>query len=336
MIHGHGDDQHLYANISLDFSSNINPYGISDSLKSHLVENLQKANHYPEPMAQKLARLIELHKSLISNSVLVCNGSVEAIYLIAQQFSNRKSLIFQPTFLEYEDACLQHRHAIEYQEFDQFQNTNFNEYDLIWICNPNNPSGGIINRKKLLKSIVAHPKSIFIIDEAYVDFVHEKLSMENDIAKFENLIVLKSLTKSYAIPGIRLGYMIASPAIIANIEKQLMPWRINQLAIEAGFHCFYNPASSTLNKSELLNESKRFQQEINQIKGFKVIPSSSAFFLIECPCNASVLKEYLIKKHGILIRDASNFRGLGMQHIRVATQLKKENNQLIEALQQWR
>ena len=336
MIHGHGDDHHLYTNIAFDFSSNVNPYGISSELQQHLAQNIFKVTHYPEPIAQSLARTIETKKSLAFECVLVTNGATESIYIIAQHFSGKNSLIFQPTFSEYEDACKQYKHTIEFGSFKHFNETNFKEHDLVWICNPNNPTGEVTSPTILLERIKEHPHTTFIVDEAYIEFCSAKFSIEEEAGKLENLIVLKSMTKLYAMPGIRLGFMIASPKLLKIFEKHLMPWRVNQLAIVAGLHCFKNDRINTLNLNELLAASKQLQENINKIDGFKAHSSNTPFFLVECPVKASVIKDFLIKKHGILVRDASNFRGLNEYHIRIATQKYEANLALINALKLWK
>lgn len=332
MIYGHGDDLYKYANIRLNFSSNVRPGGMSAGLKQHLGNCLNDCNSYPEPRPRELEQLVEEQNKLPQGSVLATNGAVEAFYLIAQWKQNGQSLIYTPAFSEYEDACLAYNHRINFSSNTKVVNTFDYAQELVWLCNPNNPDGKVFNRDFLKTVIQRNANTLFVIDEAYVDFVEEDISLIKLIAECKNLIITRSLTKRFAIPGLRIGYLVAAPEIITELEKKLIPWRINQLAQKAGLFCLSEEKTDEFRLQESLAESKRLQKEIDKIEGFAVWKSASTFFLVKAPFKASVLKEELANNYGILIRDASNFRGLNDYHFRVSSQLPHPNKQLIKAL----
>jgi threonine-phosphate decarboxylase len=335
MIKGHGDDIYDFPDIRINFSSNVIPGGVHPSLKNHLSSCLKCIECYPDPLGEGLACQIEHHKHLSAGSVMITNGAVEAFYLIAEMFQGKKSLIFYPSFSEYEDACLKFNHQIEFFHQTTFGDVDYSGLDLVWICNPNNPDGRIYDQEKLVKEIEDNPNIIFVVDEAYTDFLNSDISLESCLPEYRNLIIVKSLTKIFAIPGLRLGYLLADSTIIDGLYRQVMPWRINALALEAGRFCFSNLDHDKQAVAGYLQESQRFQNAINDIDGFRVEPSSTTFFLVEAPFSAAVLKNHLAHNNNILIRDASNFRGLTENYFRVSVQAPKENNQLIEALKEW-
>lgn len=336
MIYGHGDDIYKYKDIRINFSSNVRPGGMDSGLKTHLQNCLDNSMSYPEPRAKELELLIEQKNNLPEGTVLATNGAVEAFYLIAQWKQNCKSVVYVPSFSEYEDACSTYNHNIDFRSNKEVSSTFKYDQELVWLCNPNNPDGKVFNRDFLKTIIRKNKKSLFVIDEAYVDFVEEDISVLNLIPECKNLIVIRSLTKRFAIPGLRIGYLAAAPEIIVELGKKIIPWRINLLAQRAGMYCLAKENQDGFNLTTLIAESKRLQREIAEINGFTVLNSNTSFFLVKAPCKASKLKEELATKHGLLIRDASNFRGLSEYHFRISCQLPNENNELIKVLKAWK
>lgn len=332
MIYGHGDDLYKYDNIRINFSSNVRPGRINSDLKDYLANCLEICSSYPEPRAAELEQLIEQKNNTKQGSVLATNGAVEAFYFIAAWKQYSQSLIYVPAFSEYEDACQKFHHNIDFSSNTEVLKTTYYKHDLVWLCNPNNPDGKVFNRHFLQAVVQQNKNTLFIIDEAYIDFVEEDISLINLVAECENLIIIRSFTKRFAIPGLRIGYLVAAPGIIAELEKNIIPWRINLLAQKAGLYCMLEENRDDFDLFELIAESKRLQCEIEKIDGFSVEESNTTFFLVKAPCKASELKEELAIKHEILIRDASNFRGLGECHFRISSQLMHENNELIKAL----
>ncbi len=337
MINGHGNNISAYKEtIVADFSTNVYNNPLTDDILNHLKNNLGSVKNYPDCNCTSLRNKIADRFKLSSDHVFVCNGSTEAFYLLAHIYKNKSSVIPVPSFAEYEDACKLHHHSIEYVSTENdISHLNISNR-LLWLGNPNNPDGRYYNREKLRSYVKENPNSIFIVDEAYIDLFKDGESMGELVQYFHNLIVIKSFTKRFAIPGIRLGYVLAHPEIIASLKKHHMPWAVNVLALKAGEFILdhFNGQDSGIHT--LLQESQQLQQEISKIKNLKVSPSQCNYFMVQLSRGkSSDLKAYLLKNHGILIRDASNFRGLDDTWIRIASQNIKNNNKLINALKLW-
>nr|WP_320119686.1 histidinol-phosphate transaminase [uncultured Marinifilum sp.] len=337
MLHGHGDDGYKFTHdIVANFSTNVWYGGYSQNLKNHLIVNWNKIDSYPESSAESLVTMIADDLSVDKNMIIATNGATESFYLIAQCFKNQSSTIIIPTFSEYEDACNVNNHKLFFMNWSELNsNSNFKS-KLVWICNPNNPTGFIL-KKNDLKSLLIRNKNVkFIIDEAYIDFTDYIDSSIDLIYDHENLIIVKSLTKNFAIPGLRLGYLLANKQLVQDIEFYKPPWTVNSLAIEAGKYLIEHKSEILPPVNYYKSASKKFQENLNNISGLKIHASKTSYFLIELEKSTSLeLKNYLISNFGILVRDASNFRGLNSSFIRVATLSEEKNQLLIEALQKW-
>lgn len=337
MINGHGNDLHNYkGKIKADFSSNVWFEGPHPSLTQHLKENIMSIQNYPEPDASSCAKEIEQFYNLSQNSCIVTNGSVEGFYILAQALNKRSATIFAPSFAEYEDACQRFNYKYEIVS-NQDINPNYKfTNDLVWLCNPNNPDGKITPLATIEKWLYDNPQCIFIIDEAYAELCVNFKSCLSLLSKHRNLIIVKSFTKAFAIPGLRLGMILTNPKLIMQIKPYQLPWSVNSMALEACTFIIKNHNSLLLDQHLLASLSKELQEQINSIPELEVTPSDCNYFIVRTKKNKTAeLKSLLANEHGILIRDASNFRGLSKQHFRIAIQSLEKNNLLISALQQW-
>ncbi len=334
MIDGHGDDLHLVKDqLKANFSSNVFN-GIDNGLLiDELKRSLDLIASYPEPDAASLAKLLATYHELSPAELLVSNGATEAIYLIAQSFRDSYSQVLSPTFSEYADACTIHGHRVEHIHSIEALSP---QCQLLWLCNPNNPTGGVIAKEQLTGLVESHPKTLFVVDQSYEYFTHEPLLCSHEALRFPNLILIHSMTKRFAIPGLRLGYITASKTLIDRLGAGRMPWSVNALAIKAGEFVVSQGLPETIDRHWLWQEAKRMASEIGRIAGFEALPTSTHFMLIKMQhAKASELKQYLIDKHGLLIRNASNFVGLDERFFRIATQTELQNELLIEALKAW-
>jgi len=336
MLYGHGDDAYLQKNkIIANFSTNVYTGKEPDGLKEYLLSQWHKINTYPEILAESLRKKIAQHHQLQETNVLVLNGAEEGIHLIAQVFQKQKTTIFTPTFSEYEDACKIHNHQLNFLTFGDIQNKLINT-DLVFICNPNNPTGEVLGIDTIKDLLEQYPKTFFCIDEAFIDFTLSIASCISLLQSHQNLLILKSLTKNFAIPGLRLGYLLASETLIKNMQKVKITWSVNALAIEAGKYIFENYATLNIPLKELLKEKDAFLKQLAPIPNFEWYLSHTHFFLGKTlKKTARELKQYLVDKHQVLIRDASNFRGLDETFFRIATLSQEENKLLQEALKDW-
>ena len=265
------------------------------------------------------------------------NGSVEAFYTIALAFREAVSAILSPTFAEYADACRMHQHIPMFFRSDEARQVLESGANLCWAGNPNNPDGHIFSILSIEDALINYPNTVFVIDEAYAAFVPGFESAVSLIRSYSNLIVVRSLTKCCAIPGLRLGYAIASARLAERLRKFQQPWSVNAMAQEAGKFLLENRIPDLIDPRVIGQLSKRLQENIAQIDGFQVIASETPFFLVEMQTGtAAELKDFLIHEHGILIRDASNFRGLNERFFRVCTRSEVDNSLLVEGLKEYK
>jgi len=336
MINGHGDDLHQYkGKIKHNFSSNVYYKGCSELLLNVLKCNLDKIQNYPSPLASELNSLAAKYFSLDKNQFLFTNGATEAFYLIAQKYRKKSVTIVQPTFAEYKDSCKINELDIEMTLWKDIEITKFNT-DLAFICNPNNPDGTMLSKVFIEKLLKEYPKTHFIIDEAYHEFTNKNESTLSLIDSNTNITVARSLTKTFAIPGLRLGYLVSNKHFIKELLKFKMPWSVNNIAIEAGKYIFNNYELLSFNSSELIKASNQLKEKVNNLQYFEVISGETTYFLVKLlRGKAPDLKQYLIDNFQILVRDATNFKGLEGEYIRLSLQSDKSNKLIVKALKQW-
>lgn len=329
MLQGHGDDIYKYQDIRINFSSNVYTHADLTSLKTHLREVIGIIRNYPEPEPFTLEAVIARKQGVPVDCVLVTNGATEAIYLIARTFALQQesfsASILHPTFSEYEDACRMYGIPL-------LSDNDAKAHSILWLCNPNNPTGSVVSPEKILQ--YAQQYDYVVVDQSYEDYTQAPMLSAQEAASSRNILQLHSLTKSYAIPGLRIGYIIAHPTIIGKLRQYVGPWAVNSLAIEAGKWLIENDVRVLPDLNTYLAETERLRQRLSQIPGIKTTETQTSFILAQVtPCTAAELKDYLARNHHILIRDASNFRGLTPHHFRISTQSLEENNLLINAIQ---
>ena len=334
MIEGHGDDLYKYGKkIVSNFSSNVYNRIDHSGLYQRLNERLSTICSYPEPMPYSLESEIARRYSLTPRQVCVTNGATEAIYLIAQVFQGRISAVLGPTFSEYADACRVHRHKVKpFYSLDALPE----DAELVWICNPNNPTGEVRNKEDLKALVDSHPDKLFIFDQSYEYFTLKSLLGIKEAASFPNVILLHSMTKQYAIPGLRVGYFTASEGLTDDVRCRRMPWSVNSLAIEAAKYLLEEGDGISADIPQLLAERERLPNLLLATGMLEIWPTDTHYMLIKLRMGkAATLKDFLAVNHGILIRDASNFEGLDERFFRIATQTPEENDKLVKAISEW-
>ena len=334
MIEGHGDDLYKYGKkIVSNFSSNVYNRIDHSGLYQRLNERLSTICSYPEPMPYYLESEIARRYSLTPRQVCVTNGATEAIYLIAQVFQGRISAVLGPTFSEYADACRVHRHKVKpFYSLDALPE----DAELVWICNPNNPTGEVRNKEDLKALVDSHPDKLFIFDQSYEYFTLKSLLGIKEAASFPNVILLHSMTKQYAIPGLRVGYFTASEGLTDDVRCRRMPWSVNSLAIEAAKYLLEEGDGISADIPQLLAERERLTNLLLATGMLEIWPTDTHYMLIKLRMGkAAALKDFLAVNHGILIRDASNFEELYDRFFRIATQTPEENDKLVKAISEW-
>ena len=338
MIYGHGDDVHLYGDIRLNFSSNIYAHADITPLTDYLAREIACIRHYPEPMPASLEANIAIKEGIDAECVVVTNGATDAIYLIAEACQELGLLshgILQPTFAEYADACIKAGLSVTNEEYnsDNILRTDRHNHT-VWICSPNNPTGKTISPDHLLS--IARKHKAIVIDQSYELLTTCASLSACEAVSSDNIIQIHSMTKCCAIPGLRLGYIVAPSHITRVIRRHIRPWSVNALAIAAGQFIIATGFRAVADLHQYLSEAQRLQQQLNAIDGICAMPTSTNFILCHTSLGtASQLKEWLALNHKILIRDASNFHGLSAGHFRVAAQAPNDNDMLINAIRQW-
>ena len=207
---------------------------------------------------------------------------------------------------------------------------------MLWLCNPNNPTGSVTDKAWMEELIRCNPQVCFVIDQSYEYFTLQPLFSAAEAAAFPNVLLLHSMTKRYAVPGLRLGYITGNAGLLSLIRNNRMPWSVNAVAIEAGLFLTEKGVPHSLDMTVYLDETQRLRARLEALGGMDVWETQTHFMLV---ClrfgKASALKEYLAEKHGILIRDASNFEGLDERFFRIATQTPEENDRLVDAIAEW-
>lgn len=343
MLHGHGDDLYAFgSDIEFNFSSNVISGFSHDGLRCHLASCWHLLAHYPEPDAATAEAEVANWLHVRPDEVLLTRGATDAIYLVAQMARGRKAIILEPTFAEYRDACRLHGVQAKscfggvesIENLESIENPSLP--DLVWLCNPNNPTGDVIPKAALTNLVDNHPATLFAIDQSYGAFTLEPLFTPQEAASRPNLLLIHSMTKLFAVPGLRLGYVTACPSLVARLRAERQPWAVGTLAAEAARYLVRHADEYGFDLPLLLKERARVSEALTRLGGIETSPSQTHFLLCRLRTgNAAALKEHLALHHRLLIRDASNFHGLTPGHFRIAVQGRKADDRLIRAIGEW-
>jgi threonine-phosphate decarboxylase len=331
----------------LDFSANIHPFGPPEWIKTIVADSMTAISVYPDPAYEEpTKRLAELN-DVSPEQVLVTNGGAEAIFLTAKLFAGKRAVIVQPTFGEYEQACLHYRVETRDVFYDGGFRFPLEELesqmawaDVIYVCRPNNPSGTVTPEQgiRALLERCEETETFLVVDEAFADFLSEPDSfLTRMLSQFNSLILLRSLTKMYSIPGLRIGYLLTSSTIIAKLRRWQMPWSVNGIAGEVvralPNHDPYVIEARTFVSEELA----RIRERLTELR-FYMSPSQVNFYLLydlEAPNKTEELFAFLAKNR-IIGRHTHNFKGLNGYFIRFAVKTDEDNDKLLACLAAWR
>ncbi|MBP1640784.1 MAG: Aminotransferase, class [Bacteroidetes bacterium] len=335
MIEGHGNDLHHYGDkVKSDFSSNVAARRVPEALLAFLATQLEAIATYPEPDSETLRNALGNRLQVDANQVFVTNGSVEAFYTIAAAFRQSRSLVLIPSFAEYEDACRMHDHTIFYKSNELLREAGSVRPQLVWLGNPNNPDGRLYAAKEIEEQLQQNPDAVFVVDEAYGELCSGFESVVGLVNRFDNLIVVHSMTKQYVLPGLRLGYMVTSRSLATRLRSFSVPWTVNTLSQKVGIYLMSCEEFRIQSKENILRRSIALQKRFSSLPGITVTPSLCNFFLIRTDgLEAAIVKKKLMNDFGLLVRDASNFRGLNNHAVRISVQSEEENEQLFIAME---
>ncbi len=325
----------------LDFSVSANPFGPPPEVKKAV--NSAAIDRYPDSESAEFKHTLAKHLNTSSKNIIAGSGSMELIRTIASAYFGGNDVIIIPeaTFGEYEIACRIAGSKILTHPINESDGFKLNPDELansiqahrpkaVFLCNPNNPTGQYLSRDKIEQILSACKDTLLILDEAYVSFTEDPwdaLSLINH----ENLIILRSMTKDYALAGLRLGYAVASPEIISTLQKVCPPWNVNSVAQLAGITALNNRDYLSHCQDGIL-QAKRFLYKRLAHLGMEPLPSQAHLFLVKVG-NATQFRQGLLQ-YGILVRDCTSF-GLP-QYIRIAPRTLPECERLIHAISEMR
>ena len=338
--HKHGGDIYSYKDC-LDFSANCNPLGTPESVRQAVCDSIDRLKDYPQVGYAPLRNAIAEYEDVLPEHVICGNGAAELVFSLCQAVRPRKALIPVPTFAEYEQALESVGCQVEHvllREEDGFQmQENFIDWlhkdlDMVFLCNPNNPTGVLTDRGLLFQilRVCREMGILLVVDECFLDFVEQgmRYTLKAQLSRYHNLFILKAFTKRYAMAGVRLGYGITeNTELIENMTQVTQPWNISVIAQAAGVAALKETAYVEKGRNLIFGESPWLKDELGKL-GMEVYPSEANYIFFKGP---SGLFEAAVKQK-ILIRDCSNYPGLKAGFYRIAVRTHEENEQLIRGL----
>jgi threonine-phosphate decarboxylase len=332
----------------LDYSSNMNPLGPPPSVANAIRQFAASIDRYPDPAVRKLTQRLAAMHGIAQEAVLVGNGAAELIDLAARVRKPVTCAIPAPSFIEYADAVRKTGGSVllvQLQEDDGFDLDRRRVEDALarhgkpsmwFIGSPNNPTGRLVD-PAVIRMLLDDGQHV-VLDEAFIDFVPngEAISLLRLAAEHPRLIVLRSMTKFYAVPGIRLGYAVGHPDTIAAMRELQVPWSVNGLAQEIGLAVLDEEQYATRTAAWIAEERPYLEQSLAAI-GLQVVHGVTNYVLFALPSAWRVTAEQLQRcmgEQGILIRDASRFEGLDVRYCRIAVKLRRDNDKLLAAMAQ--
>ncbi len=350
---GHGGDltgaRRTYGLTEIvDFSANINPLGLSPAVVRELMARIPDIVHYPDPYAQDVQQTLARFLGVEPATLLLGNGSIELIYLLPRILGITAAAVPTPGFSEYRygvslvgavctDIPLRPPHyAWDLNDILPL----LPRVDMMFLCNPNNPTGSLLTPADIHHLLDALPSQpgFLVMDEAFMDFVsaREELSLVHHATRDPRMLVLGSLTKFFALPGLRLGYLVGEPGLIGKLATHLPPWNINCLAQAA--------ARAALLDEEFIRQSRQyverarlgFYQALEEIPGLQPLAPTANFIFCRLTREGLTAPELTARlaRRGFLIRDCSNYRGLDDCCFRLAVRREEENARLVETLRE--
>lgn len=332
----------IAADSFLDFSASINPLGPSAYSLQAIRDNLQQLEYYPEPSGLALKNELAEYLHIDRQNIVLANGSSELIYLCARMYEGHRVIVLAPGFSEYGQG-VENAHIIRINLNLRDMVVPLQEIagvlaagDLLFIANPNNPTGNLFLREELLQvlELVNVRQAKLILDETFIDFIGDTNASLRNISDQDNLVILGSLTKFFALPGLRIGYALSSKENIKKMEHLLPPWRINTLALLAGTKALQDYEYIARTLAMIADERDFISSELSKIPGLAVYPSQANFVLVDAGGRGITASELQAKlgPEGILIRDCSDFYNLSAYHLRLAVRSRAENQILLRTL----
>ena len=329
----------------LDFSANINPLGFPDFTREAIAGALVSLQHYPDKDYAELSKALARASGVDCSEVAAVNGTSEAIMLLPRISGRRKCIVQTPGFSLYTRAAdlagmeivrvplsADQQFATDHVALDAAIRTHNPSDCLVFLGHPHNPTGRPLDLARIKGLISSLPEALFVIDEAFIDFAPPGLTLIG--YEPAHVVVMRSLTKILALPGLRIGYVVAGAAIIEKIKRHLPPWNVNELASRMASRALDEGADFFAESRSAVEELRgALSSEMQRIDGVAVYPSSANFLMVRLThsCGPGLVAR-LLKEEGIALRDLSKMAGLDGRFLRVAVRRKEENERLVAAL----
>ncbi|HWF61594.1 MAG TPA: threonine-phosphate decarboxylase CobD [Nitrospira sp.] len=334
----------------LDFSASINPLGPSSHVWKAITASRHLLSHYPDPHCWDLRQALATFWCTDPEQIAVGNGSTELIDVLPRALGIHRLLVVQPTFSEYAAAMRRaggqatslyadrsDQYAIPIDRLCRVMETGRSEgrsINGIVLCHPNSPTGQACSGDDVARLAAAARRRGFwlVIDEAFADYCPER-SVLPHAASWPHVVVLRSMTKFYALPGLRVGYAVATPTVVRRLRRQLPPWSVSVMGQVAAVAALNDASHARQSLRFMAQERERFKMLLAALPGCLVLPTHTNYFLMELPRgrHAREMTEQL-RNEGLLVRDCSSVPGCNARSIRLAVRSQQENNRLIQAL----
>ncbi|MDR1262911.1 MAG: threonine-phosphate decarboxylase CobD [Oscillospiraceae bacterium] len=337
----HGGDTFV-TETALDFSANINPLGMPESVRAAAMEAAASSERYPDPHCRKLRAALERSLEVPHDWIFCGNGAADVIYRLCYALRPRRALILAPTFSEYEAALNAAgadvtRHNL--REEEGFSVTDaalsaMDSADIVFICNPNNPTGSLID-PALMRGIAVKCKNenvTLIVDESFIDFVerYEEHTLLRQLERTPDLVIMRSFTKMFAMPGLRLGYCATSnAALIDRLRRSGPPWAVSLPAMNAGVAALAETEFVCRTRTVVTQERSRLSDRLRAL-GLSVGEGAANFLLIRDDSGLNLPAS--LAARGVVVRRHIGFRGLDERYFRIAVRLPHENDRLAECI----
>ncbi|WP_019613595.1 pyridoxal phosphate-dependent aminotransferase [Psychromonas ossibalaenae] len=333
----------------LDYSANINPLGVPQSFTNALNEHLYTLDVYPDPDYVDLRQSLAEFSNVEIENILVGNGATEMIFLFFKAFNASKALIIGPTFAEYARAAESAGTQVDYFILDWSNGFKLDMqllemqikrgYQVLTLCNPNNPTGNLIDLQTLKKiiSLCEDNQVQLLLDEAFIEFADSGFHKSAVIFQSPSVFIVRALTKFFAVPGIRLGWAISFNEVLNTKIGQIRePWSVNCFAELAGITVVKDQSYINDSITWITNEKRVFRDLLKSLNGIEVFETNCNFILLRLcmPFTAHECREYLLTE-GVIVRDAGNFIGLDSRFIRVAVKDATSNKRLYQLLKNY-
>lgn len=327
-----------------DFSASINPLGLSAMVKKAIICSLDSLVHYPDSSHHELKHALAAYHGVSPTHIVVANGSTELIYHLPAMLHGTRALIISPSFSEYVRALGQQHWQAEHfilkpennfsLDLEALEHRLAEGYDALYLCNPANPGGTLYPLKVIeqVYSLCIASGTFLVLDEAFMDFC-EDTSAKRFMVKGDNGIVLRSMTKFFGIPGLRLGYAIASSTLAERLDAMGGPWSVNTLALAAGVAALHDTEHNQRTLEYIRQERRNLFEKLSEFKQLKIFPSSTNYLLLQIIDGVSSLevRDRLMHQR-LLIRDCATFLGLSSCFFRIAVRTTEENERLLRGL----